>query len=234
MREAKLVCPSCGTSFSVYEDEIGESGGCPSCGAAIEVGGDLFGEDEAIADDEGLLELLAEDAEGLAVPDVTSEDEEEAAEPEPTGQKAQPAGLRPGPALRKAGGAVEPPVGELDYRLWQGLAEQSGDWAMVVRLDAWRRAQQAGCEMFTELPDGSTMPIPQMILAEAGVACFQSQSEQEWREEWTRRLLQVAAKGSDEATTEAVVALLTHTGSVIAGLKSKGAWPWNQQEEQGS
>jgi hypothetical protein len=227
VREAKIVCPNCGMSFSVYEDEVGEAGGCPGCGAAIEVGPEAFGEAEAaeLPDDEGLLELLTDDAEALAVADLTDEEAEEAgAEEEPEEEAV--------PAHSSDGAAVEPPIGELDYRLWQGLAEHSGDWAMAVRLDAWRRAQSADCDMFTELEDGSKMPIPQMLLAEAAVARFQSQSEAEWHDQWTRRLLQVAAKWPDEPTTETVVELLNHTGRVIGELKSSGVWPWDQPDQE--
>lgn len=114
----------------------------------------------------------------------------------------------------------------IDYLLWQGLAEQAGDWAMAVRLGALRRAEEAGCELSRQLPDGSRLPVPQMLLGEAAVAAFQALSEAEWRRDWTHRLLRIAARWPEEAIVDAVVTILMQTDAAIAELRAAGVWPW--------
>ena len=117
---------------------------------------------------------------------------------------------------------------EASYLVWQRLAELSGDEAMVARLRILHRAQQAGCKMTVTLPDGREMRIPEIIAAEAAAAAIDVGSEAEWRGLWTRRLVNVAVKWHDEATTEGVVAVLNHTDAVVDELKGAGVWPWGE------
>lgn len=105
---------------------------------------------------------------------------------------------------------------------------------MVARMHIIHRAQQAGCRLTTSLPDGTEVRIPEMIAAEAAVGALEVEDEQEWRNEWTRRLVNVAAKWQDEATTEGVVAVLNCTDDVVAELKEAGVWPWGDGSDQGS
>ena len=120
---------------------------------------------------------------------------------------------------------------EASYLVWRRLAELSGDQAMVARLHILHQAQQAGCNMTVTLPDGREMRIPEIIAAEAAAAALNIGSEQEWRAQWTRRLVNVAVKWHDEATTEGVVAVLNHTDPVVDELKEAGIWPWGDQED---
>ena len=120
---------------------------------------------------------------------------------------------------------------EASYLVWRRLAELSGDQAMVARLHILHQAQQAGCKMTVLLPDGREMRIPEIIAAEAAAAALEVGSEQEWRAQWTRRLVNVAVKWHDEATTEGVVAVLNHTDSVVDQLKGAGIWPWGEGED---
>jgi len=251
-REAKLRCPNCGTQVTVYEDEVGESGHCPGCGSDLEVFKQDFGagkqppsragaskslaarvanlvgraaerepanpdqaaDDNASADGDDspdeeqdadiLAELLQDDAEGMAA----AEEALQEAEAAPT----------------EAGAGLFPQ--ETEYRLWQGLAEEAGDRAMAARLALWLRAEQAGCSMTLDLPDGVRVPIPQIVLAEAAAAQAGRQDEPAWRDGWTRRLLKMAAEWPDEDTIEGVVTVLNHTDDVVDGLKSAGVWPW--------
>ena len=76
------------------------------------------------------------------------------------------------------------------------------------------------------LPRGTELPVAQMVLCEAAVGVSRGQSEDEWRRDWSRLLVKVAAQGPDEATFEAVVTMLAHVDSVIAHLKAAGVWPW--------
>jgi hypothetical protein len=120
------------------------------------------------------------------------------------------------------------------YLVWRRFAELSGDRAMVARMHVIHRAQQAGCELTTTLPDGTELRIPEMIAAEAAVGALEIEDEEEWRKEWTRRLVKVAAKWQDEATTDGVVAVLNCTDDVIADLKEAGVWPWSDSETEDS
>jgi hypothetical protein len=115
---------------------------------------------------------------------------------------------------------------DFDYLLWQTVAADAGDAAMVARLDTWRKAAQSGCDMWLTLPDGSRVPIPQMVLSEAGAAAGQGTSEEAWKEGWTRQLLEVAGKWPDEATKDGVVTTIMHTDAVIAKFREAGVWPW--------
>ncbi|NLW51082.1 MAG: hypothetical protein GXY85_09625 [Candidatus Brocadiaceae bacterium] len=121
-------------------------------------------------------------------------------------------------------------VKEASYLVWRRLAELAGDEAMVARLHILHQAQQAGCKMTVVLPDGREMRIPEIIAAEAAAAALTVGSEDEWRAEWTRRLVNVAVKWHDEPTTEGIVAVLNHTDSVVEELKEAGVWPWNDDE----
>ena len=77
---------------------------------------------------------------------------------------------------------------EAEYRLWQGLAEEAGDRAMAARLALWLRAEQAGCSMTLDLPDGVRVPIPQIVLAEAAAAQAGQQDEPAWRDRPFQRI----------------------------------------------
>jgi hypothetical protein len=115
---------------------------------------------------------------------------------------------------------------EAGYLVWQRFAEISGDHAMVARLHVICEAQKAGIKMTVTLPDGRELRIPEMIAAEAAVAALSTDAESEWRADWTRRLVNVAVKWQDAATTQGVVSVLNHTDAVIADLKAAGIWPW--------
>ncbi|MHC4591489.1 MAG: hypothetical protein ACYS8L_02205 [Planctomycetota bacterium] len=119
---------------------------------------------------------------------------------------------------------------EAGYLVWRRFAELSGDSAMVARLHIIHRARQAGCDLTVKLPDGGETRIPEMIAAEAAVAALEVGDEAEWREEWTRRLVEVAVKWQDEATTQDVAAVLNHTDTVIKNLRAAGVWPWGNDE----
>jgi hypothetical protein len=118
---------------------------------------------------------------------------------------------------------------EAGYLVWQRFAEISGDQAMVARLQVIGEAQKAGIKMTVSLPDGRELRIPEMIAAEAAVAALGAGSEGEWRADWTRRLVNVAVKWQDPATTQGVVSVLNHTDAVIADLKAAGIWPWGAE-----
>ncbi len=210
MEQVTVQCQICGHEISVTDAPPGGSENCPECGATIEVP-EGTGEEDA-----GLMGLLEEEPEPAELSDslVAASLEDLVAE---TGEAEE------APAAPPRG---EPAPAEMDYRLWQGLAEQAGDWAMAVRLDSWRRAGEAGCRMALSMPDSVASAVPRMVLGEAAVAAFQSQSEAEWREAWTRRLLKVAAKWPDEQTVEGVVEVLLATDPVIGELREAGVWPW--------
>ncbi|MHC4480010.1 MAG: zinc ribbon domain-containing protein [Planctomycetota bacterium] len=193
---------------------------------------DAFNEDETEPPvleerDEALFADLLAPGEGAAeqAPEPPAEEVAaiEGGEPEP-GPAAEPV-----PSTGRAA-QQEGLMGEGSYVIWQGVVGLGGDWAMAARLDALRRAEEAGCEMSIALADGTQLPVPQMIAAEAAVAAFQSQSEAEWREHWTRRLLQVTTKWPEEPIKEAVIAMLMHTDTVIASLKGADVWPWAEGE----
>ena len=116
------------------------------------------------------------------------------------------------------------------YLVWRRFAELGGDRAMVARMNIIHQAQEAGCNLTVTLSDGAELRVPEMIAAEAAVAALDIGDEQQWREEWTRRLVHVAAKWQDEPTIEGVVAVLNHTDAVIADLKAAGVWPWGSDE----
>ena len=247
-REAKLRCSKCGTKVTVFEDEIGECGHCPGCGGKMEVVREDFGggrrdgarpsgkknlaarvahlvghgaekpqpagkgkgADVAAAADEPEDEMLAdpieEDAEGEAA----------------AAQALEDAGPQPVPTA-----AADPALQELEYRLWQGMAEEAGDRAMAARLALWLRAEQAGCSMTLDLPGGVRVPIPQIVLSEAAAAQATGQQEAAWRDGWTRRLLKMAAEWPEEGTIEGVVLVLNLTDGVVAELKASDVWPWS-------
>jgi len=121
---------------------------------------------------------------------------------------------------------------DASYLVWRRFVEVSGDRAMVARLDILHRARQAGCKLAIAQPDGTELPVPEMVAAEAAVGALQAESEAEWREQWTRRLVNVAVKWQDQATTEGVVTVLNTTESVIADLKAAGVWPWGNNQER--
>ena len=120
--------------------------------------------------------------------------------------------------------------GEDGYLIWRRYAELGGDKAMAARLHVVQQARQAGCRMTVELPDGREMRIPEMIAAEAAVGALEVRDEEQWHRQWTRRLVDVAVKWQDDATTAGVVAALNHTDAIIAELKAAGVWPWGSDQ----
>ncbi len=116
------------------------------------------------------------------------------------------------------------------YLVWRRFVELSGDRAMVARLHIIHQAKEAGCKLALEGGDGQERRIPEMIAAEAAVAALDMAHESEWRLQWTRRLVEVAVKWQDEATTEGVVAVLNCTDAAIGDLKAAGVWPWGSEE----
>jgi hypothetical protein len=129
--------------------------------------------------------------------------------------------------------AVEWPAEALgpgfDFKLWQALAQDADEPAMVARLAIWQKAEESGCEMLLALPDGSKTPIPQMVLSEAAAAAGAGKSEYDWRDEFTRALLEVARKWQEEPTMDGVVAVLTYVDGIIADLRQGGMWPWSDE-----
>jgi hypothetical protein len=105
---------------------------------------------------------------------------------------------------------------------------------MVARLDALHRAEQAQRSGRLK-PAGGALPfVLQMVLCEAAVAAFQAQGEADWRKEWTRGLVRIAARWPDDGTVEGVVAVLAQADGVIADLKAAGIWPWQTDTDAGS
>ncbi|MHC4480011.1 MAG: hypothetical protein ACYS8K_04115 [Planctomycetota bacterium] len=116
------------------------------------------------------------------------------------------------------------------YLVWRRFAELNGDKAMMARLHILERAREAGCDLTVELPTGGQARVPEMIAAEAAVGALKIGDEQEWRRQWTSRLVEVAVKWQDEETTKDVVTVLNHTDAVIRDLKGAGVWPWGNEE----
>jgi len=113
-----------------------------------------------------------------------------------------------------------------DYMVWRRYAEMAGDTAMVARLDAISAMEQADCRAAITMSDGTEMRVPMMIAAEAAVAKQEGKQEAEWREEWTRRLVNLAVKWQDDLTTQGVVAVLNAMDGVVAELRAAGVWSW--------
>jgi len=116
------------------------------------------------------------------------------------------------------------------YLVWRRFAELTGDRAMAARLHIVHRARETGCKLTLMDPNGTELRIPEMIAAEAAVAALDMEDEAEWRTQWTRRLVNVAVKWQDEATTEGIVAVLNSTDAVVGDLKAAGVWPWGSEE----
>ena len=90
---------------------------------------------------------------------------------------------------------------EVGHLVWRRFAELAGDRAMVARMHILHRAREAGYDLSLTLPDGTVTRIPEMIAAEAAVAALSITAEEEWKKDWTSRLVSVAVKWQDEATT---------------------------------
>ncbi len=120
---------------------------------------------------------------------------------------------------------------EVGHLVWRRFAELAGDRAMVARMHILHRAREAGLELTLTLPDGSLTRIPEMVAAEAAVGALDVSDEGDWRREWTKRLVDVAVKWQDEATSEGVVAVLNNTDQVIRELQTAGVWPWGSEQE---
>ncbi len=120
---------------------------------------------------------------------------------------------------------------EVGHLVWRRFAELAGDRAMVARMHILHRAREAGLELTLTLPDGSLTRIPEMVAAEAAVGALDVSNEDDWRREWTKRLVDVAVKWQDEATSEGVVAVLNNTDQVIRELQTAGVWPWGSEQE---
>ncbi len=213
-RTIRLVCPKCGRAVTVYEDEVGQAGRCPGCGAEITVRADAF--TQAGAD----LEMTVADSEaGDELADA-----------------APPAAVAP--KRSSSDDTAELPVegilsgGRMDYAIWQGVVSGNGDTAMVARLDALHKAEQA--QQARRLPDGPLATALQMVLCEAAVAAAQTQSEADWRKDWTRRLVGIAARWPDETTVDGVVTVLGQADAIIRELKAAGVWPWQAEAATGA
>ena len=242
-RPIRLLCPGCGATISVYEDEIGRSGKCPGCGAMIAVPADALAgaPSEARAGAPVRAALVRPAApprpgarqEQPRAPAQARRDEPPAAvAPLGPSEQAQDPAPMPAPrprqpevALQSNGRAVTASA-PWQYDVWQGLAAEAGDTAMAARLEALRKAGEARCSMTFALPSGAELPVAQMVLCEAAVGASKGQSEDEWRRDWSRLLVKVAAQGQDEVTFEAVVAVLARVDSVVTRLRAAGAWPW--------
>jgi len=225
-RPIKLACPRCGRIVTVYEDEVGQAGKCAGCGAMIAVPAHAFsvssrGPSEG-GQDNILRAALVETARGDTHIVLAPAAQEQAANSPPVADSAQ---------------APVPPAafpGRVDYSIWQGLAAGAGDWAMVARLDALRKAEQAQRSGLLKPADGALPLVLQMVLCEAAAAAFQAQGEADWRKDWTRGLVRIAARWPDDATVEGVVAVLGDADAIIAELKAAGIWPWQAQTGAGS
>ena len=120
---------------------------------------------------------------------------------------------------------------EADYVIWRRYVEMSGDRAMVARLEAMQAVEQAG-KATIALPDGGETRVPLIMAAEAAAAALNGESEAKWRLDWTRRLVRLAVKWQDEATTQGVATILSYTDSVIRDLKEAGVWRWAPQSSE--
>ena len=224
-RPIRLACPQCGRIVTVYEDEVGQAGKCAGCGAEITVRADAFS--ETVIDPDM---TVADTAAGVGSPDVMAESASPPAAP------AQPKAAR----RSSADDTAELPVpqalagGGVDYAIWQGVVSGAGDWAMAARLQALHKAEQAHQAGKLGLAGEGIATALQMVLCEAAVAAFQTQSEADWRKDWTRRLVRIAARWPDEASVDGVVAVLGQADTVIAELKAAGVWPWRTEPAEGS
>jgi len=118
---------------------------------------------------------------------------------------------------------------DTDYMVWRRFLEVTGDRAMLARLDALHAAEQAKCKMTLTLPDGTETRVPVVILCEAAVAAQEGQDEAEWRQDWTRRLVQLAVRWQDELTTGGVVNVLNSTDFIVRHMVQSGVWPWGKK-----
>jgi len=234
-RPIRLRCPGCGATVRVYEDEIGRSGQCSGCGAVIAVPADAFKEARSASVGSGVAARRgpAREAEAQATAQATPTEPPVAASqqvvrpPEGLQDAAAQLAVAPGEAeLSRSVGASPQVATRVDYRLWQGIVAEGGDAAMAARLGALRAAEEAGCPVALRFSGGAELPAPPMVLCEAAVGAAKGQSEDEWRRDWSRQLVRVAARWPDEPTFDAVVAILAHVDSVIARLKTAGVWPW--------
>ena len=225
-RPIRLACPKCGRIVTVYEDEVGQAGKCAGCGADITVPANAFAETSADPD-----MTVADTAAGVASPDAVAKN----AGP-PAAAPAQPKA----PRRSSADDTAELPVpeafagGGVDCAIWQRVVSGAGDWAMAARLDALHKAEQAHQAGKLGLAGGRLPTAVQMVLCEAAVAAFQTQSEADWRKDWTRRLVRIAARWPDEASVDGVVAVLGQADTIIAELKAAGVWPWRTEPAKGS
>ena len=119
---------------------------------------------------------------------------------------------------------------EVGHLVWRRFAELAGDRAMVARMHILHRARESGLDLTLTLPDGSVTRIPEMVAAEAAVGALDVSDEEEWKREWTRRLVAVAVKWQDDTTSDGVVAVINSTDQVIRELKAAGVWPWGSEQ----
>jgi len=113
-----------------------------------------------------------------------------------------------------------------DYVVWRRLLDKMDDWAAATRIDAVHAAAESGCSESPGGGNGWTPDLLAMIAAEGAVAARAGRSQQQWRREWTDRLVRVVARRGDEETVERVCALIQVTPSVIEDLKYARVWPW--------
>ena len=102
---------------------------------------------------------------------------------------------------------------------------------MATRLDAIHAAEQSGCKMTVVMEDGRPMRFPMMIAAEGAVAAQEGKSEEQWRREYTRGLVTVAAKHPDDETVEGVAATLNCTDAAVRDMKWHRVWPWLERKK---
>jgi len=121
------------------------------------------------------------------------------------------------------------PMHELDYVLWRGYLEAIGDSTTLARLDALYAAEKTDCPVSWELQDGTVTYAPMVILAEAVAASQEGQGEEEWRADWTRRLLFLVEAWEDELTLRGVGNALVCMDQAVANMKRAAVWPWDEE-----
>lgn len=121
-----------------------------------------------------------------------------------------------------------------DYIVWRRLAEAAGQEGLAARLDGMHAAVQSGCKTSITLDGRGETSVPLMIIAEASVAAQEGKRQIEWRHQWVRALVNLAAETEREEVRESVVAILTAMDAIIASLKIKRVWPWGPKTRKPS
>jgi hypothetical protein len=121
-----------------------------------------------------------------------------------------------------------------DYVVWRRLAEAAGHEGLAARLDGMHAAVQSGGKTSITLDGRGATNVPLMIIAEASVAAHEGKRQIEWRREWVRALVNLAAETDREEVRESVVAILTAMDAIITSLKMKRVWPWGPKTREPS